>query len=626
MKRVKIYTKFYFTLFFVLLSCVSRAQVNQEIIVTGRGATCKDAENDAYEKGLSQGGGAFYADNKEMINRQIVNESLEVLKTGNVLKAETITPCKKGIDNNFEIVMKVTVSQTELKKFVDSKGKAVGYSGEEMVRKKKMEEQAELNELLLIQNVIRQMQNLASDPFDYFWEPGQPKFLPNSIVELPGKVIIEYNQNYHNIGIKLIGELKDVALKPADIQFRKDFLNKDLIVIFINEKPYYLRNTKTKVEILTFYESLNNKSSDFIIVDGSTKRMNLSNTQEKIIKVPEQGKLIFPNAGQQMREINGKIIVSESEAEKLNRINIFSKSREQQLNKNTSSKNDLALYYYSETNPLEFNKIKSRLEESIENIVNERPEGKLNFEYKIQFTQTGKNKSEFLFKDGFGSVFQFKLEDAVAKANLNPSMIGDKYTKSKDSIVVNLNWKSQKENITYTAKQGDLKNNFISLNLPWGIYQTELKQKELNGLSFYDQKILKYNTRGPVTAFNSILLPGWGTRKVTYNERNGWGRFTLVVAPILAAITSEMLSKSNYNNYRQTNVLIEGNMADVYYNKANNLRRASLVFASVGLTAYIFDISWVINKGLMNKKNKNKINELIRQDEGLYLRKQTLKL
>lgn len=617
--------KIYVTLILIIFSLVSLAQVNQEVIVTGRGKDCKEAEKDAYEKGLSQGGGAYYASNKEMINRQIVNESLEVLKTGIVLKTETITPCKKGIDNNFEIVMKVTVSQTELKKFVESKGKSVGYSGGEVVSKTRMEEQAEANEPNVIKNILRQLENLASDPFDFIWEAGQMKLLPGSKWDVPGKVIVQYNQNYYNIGKKLIGELNDIALKPADIEFRKQYLSKQDIFIIINNKRYYLRNALSKTELLSFYKALNAKQDDYVIVDGANKSFPLLNKVERIINKATTGEMIYPDQGSVYKEINGNIVLTENETKKLNRIFIFSKYRNQQINTNQMNSDDLQLNYYSETNPLEFSKLRSRLEETIESIANERPEGKLNFEYKINFTPTGKNKSEFIYKDGFGSVFQFKLEDAVAKANISPSMVGDKYTKSNDSILVNLKWKSSKENIVYTAISQSLSSNFKTLELPFGTYKTDLKAKELNGLAFYDQKIIKYQTRGPLTALNSMLLPGWGTRRVTYNEKNGWGRFAMVAVPLLTSFTFEMMSRNNFNNYRQTDVSIEGNMADSYYNKANSQRRASLVFAGVGSAAYVFDVSWVINQGIKNKKNKKRVNDLINQEDGLYLRKQPLK-
>jgi hypothetical protein len=202
----------------------SIAQENQTVTVAGRGTNCNEAEKDAYHKGLEQAGGTYYASNMQMVNRQIVNESIEVLKSGNVLKAETLSPCKKSVDGTYEIIMRVTVSQTELKKFIESKGKAVGVSGQEMVQKKRMEEQAEANELNVIKNILRQLENLASDPFDFFWEPGQTKFLPGSKVEMPGKVVVQYNQNYFNIGKKLIGELTDISLKPTDIEFRKSLL------------------------------------------------------------------------------------------------------------------------------------------------------------------------------------------------------------------------------------------------------------------------------------------------------------------------------------------------------------------------------------------------------------------
>ena len=281
---------------------------------------------------------------------------------------------------------------------------------------------------------------------------------------------------------------------------------------------------------------------------------------------------------------------------------------------------------YSFLNQKDFIKIKNLFEEKIEEITSGQTDGKLNFKYEINFTQTGKNKSDFIYKDGFGSEFQFKFEDAVAKANISPSMVGDKYTKSNDSILVNLSWQSSKENIVYNAKSQTLSSNFKALNLPYGRYKTDIKVKELNGHAFYDQRILKYNPRGPLNAINSMILPGWGTRRVTYNEKSGWGRFAMVAVPLLTSLTFGIMSRNNFDNYRKTDALVDSDNANNYYSKANKQRRTSLIFAGVGAAAYVFNISWVINQGIKNKKNKKKVNNLIKQEDGLYLKRQPIKL
>ena len=46
-----------------------------------------------------------------------------------------------------------------------------------------------------------------------------------------------------------------------------------------------------------------------------------------------------------------------------------------------------------------------------------------------------------------------------------------------------------------------------------------VKEKELNDIKFKDIYISNYTTRGPSSAFYSVLMPGWGTRRVTYNEK-----------------------------------------------------------------------------------------------------------
>jgi hypothetical protein len=116
--------------------------------------------------------------------------------------------------------------------------------------------------------------------------------------------------------------------------------------------------------------------------------------------------------------------------------------------------------------------------------------------------------------------------------------------------------------------------------------------------------IPNYKTRGPLNAFYSAILPGWGTRRVTFKEVNGWNRFWLVAAPIALSVGAKLISDNNYNKYMN---VTDQSEIDKYYNTANNFNKGSIIFAGIAASFYFYDIVWVFGKGcknVLNSKNK----------------------
>ena len=157
--------------------------------------------------------------------------------------------------------------------------------------------------------------------------------------------------------------------------------------------------------------------------------------------------------------------------------------------------------------------------------------------------------------------------------------------------------------------------------MPYGTYILTVKEKELNDTKYKDIFISNYTTRGPLTALYSAVIPGWGTRRVTYNEKKGWGRFALVVAPLALSIVSKAISNSYDNKYLNATEQIE---IDHYFSSANTWNKSSILFAGIGATFYVYDFVWVFGKGLGNLSKKHKIKDKIKTSE-FQIQTQTLK-
>ena len=126
------------------------------------------------------------------------------------------------------------------------------------------------------------------------------------------------------------------------------------------------------------------------------------------------------------------------------------------------------------------------------------------------------------------------------------------------------------------------------------IDEIKIKEKDLNLTIFEDVSITNLKTRGPSSALYSVIMPGWGTRHVTYNQEGGWGKFWRVVIPLTLSLVSESISKSNYTKYKESNTK---QLSEDYYNKANLFHQGSIVMASVSFGFYVAEIISVIKKG-----------------------------
>jgi hypothetical protein len=99
----------------------------------------------------------------------------------------------------------------------------------------------------------------------------------------------------------------------------------------------------------------------------------------------------------------------------------------------------------------------------------------------------------------------------------------------------------------------------------------------------------------------------------------------MVAAPLLIALSAEFVSKNNFNKYRESDRVNNIALSNEYYNNANLYRRISLVSLGVGTSLYLFEFSWVINKGLQNLKEKKRVNEKIINSPNMYIRNENIK-
>ena len=607
-------------LLFTFLFLIHKTNFAQEVInVEGLGNTCSQARNDAFINAINKAFGSVVYSRTELNNDSLIRDEINILTSGNILNYDEIKPCSE-INGKWSISLRVTVSKTELKKFIEGKGKSVAISGELLKQKLDQEVISTESELSIINNLLYQLELLASEPFDYEISPGKVRIKDGKYFDLPAEISIKTNVNFYNIYLKLIKEIEKISVNKTDQTFRLETLQKSNYRIELNSKVYFLRNEKSIQQINKFYAKLISKFDDFIVVDGCLNELFLKEIN-KIINL-KQG-LFFPEPGFLAKTISGSFTKTIEEIASLDRISIFSSSKLIEYKKGKSLNHELNLMKYSETNPLEFIALKNNLLKSFEDLTKEKEDGAIKLLYNISYSKDGFNNSSIQDIKVSQKKYQQTIESSINQIKLNPTKLCGSFIKTIDSINLDYKWETYSSRFIYKkGSSSDYVRYLNSQNLPHGTYILTVKDKVLNDDKFKDIFISNYTTRGPFSAVYSAIIPGWGTRRITYNEKKGWNRFALVVAPLALSIISKSISNSNYNEYMKAT---EQSEIDKYFTNANTMNKCSKIFSALAATFYVYDIISVFGKGLNNISKKNKIKEEIKNSK-LQIQNQQLQL
>jgi len=137
---------------------------------------------------------------------------------------------------------------------------------------------------------------------------------------------------------------------------------------------------------------------------------------------------------------------------------------------------------------------------------------------------------------------------------------------------------------------------------PMGKFTFRFNKITINSKGYTDDKLLKYKGTGRGTnAWLSLLVPGLGDHRVTYGSRKGIGIALSTYGLIGAGIGCKLYSNAEYAKYHAATQQAD---MDTYYNRANLSNQAFYICIGAGAILWIYDIIWVWNKGVKNKKEQ----------------------
>jgi len=305
--------------------------------------------------------------------------------------------------------------------------------------------------------------------------------------------------------------------------------------------------------------------------------------------------------------------------------NLHAKSRIQNIYeiKELLEERKKTIYPYHYLNPDDFKKFNASLISELNNTIDDSDRGFLKYNINVTFDTLGKNLTTPVFFKSSVSKYENFVDKLIAANTLSPIVKYNYYLASTDKIEIDANWNSfiykfksrfnsnkelgiHSDTVISNRALSSISNYIEQQKFRYGNFKFQIKTKQVNNSEFDDIKFIDYNTdAGPACVFYSILMPGWGTQKVTYGEK-GLGRTILFLLSSAVSVGSKIYSDQQFKNY--TNAT-NPSVINQYYQNANSAHQISLVSGGFAACIYINDIIGVISRGARNRRESQYIKK-----------------
>lgn len=207
------------------------------------------------------------------------------------------------------------------------------------------------------------------------------------------------------------------------------------------------------------------------------------------------------------------------------------------------------------------------------------------------------NRTVELFKEGYDpKTFKVEIEEDQT-ADLNATLEVSQWIEQK----VVLRFDSQGiRRIKGDRTLASMESYIHYSDVPMGDYHFLFREKLNSDEREWKADLVSYKTRASgASALKSMVLPGWGTRAVTYGERGTGATVSFLILGGMAT-GFKLFSNYRYNRFLSTN---DVNSSNLYYNEANLANQLFLVSGGVAATIYVFDVlrTFTIGRGVKNR-------------------------
>ena len=219
------------------------------LVVEGSGYDKRDAIKNALRSAIEQAFGTFVSTNTAILNDELVKDEISTVASGNV-KSYTELSSSNLPDGSCSVTLSAIVSTGKLISYVQAHGGTVDFDGEAFTMEMRMRRLNKANELKVFQNLVTELEGIASTLYDCSLEVGAARINPNKINNaiqdndaylLPIRIAVKPNSNFFSWAEKFNASLEAISLSEDE---KKDWEEKGMetYILFFRGTPYILRN------------------------------------------------------------------------------------------------------------------------------------------------------------------------------------------------------------------------------------------------------------------------------------------------------------------------------------------------------------------------------------------------
>ncbi len=270
--------KIILSIFFLLIFNLSFSNTIDDNSVTittiGNGATFEKARESALFSAITQVCGVYLSQDLKISNDEVVKEEITSITKGNIEKYTILSEVK--IDNGECIsTLKVIVSVTKLKSYVESKGYKVEFNGAAFAMNMKLKILNERAEVQCVKSLYNNLLEPLQLAYDYEIKTLEPVSVNNNNNnwKVTSNVLIVANKNMDICATLHNNTLKAIGLDASEIESYKS-LNKKIYkyAVMYGDKiiEFSFRNSKT-IDLLKAIDYIKYKfRNNFLIVRNNS--------------------------------------------------------------------------------------------------------------------------------------------------------------------------------------------------------------------------------------------------------------------------------------------------------------------------------------------------------------------
>ena len=356
--------------------------------------------------------------------------------------------------------------------------------------------------------------------------------------------------------------------------------------ILKSDEMYCLSFIKTGDKLLfqkLFKEALNSyeKSKDCLndkrIVEEKIKLVQKEMLNDSIANIVSTANLLFETQNYTLSKL--KYI----EVKRLDPNNMLASQRIKEIDNLIYflSERKIKTYDYAQLESKNIENNKSLIEKHLINYISPIKSGNLSIHIHYNFDTLGLNKSSFTIDGAYAGKYKPSFDILSTQFKMIAPVKSGYFVNASTQNHYQISWNTSNAN--------------------------ESKNTQVNGDSFYNLQVKSYRANdGPTNVIYSMIVPGLGTKRVTFGEK-GTGRM------ISFFISGALAYGAKYYSNKQYDLYLNSLNNESLYEKANSANKVFITLLGLTSTIYIYDFFFVIRQGFKNMKKSKLINSQIQE-------------